>query len=225
MRFQLKEADVFLGISTQQWIGALRALLAWIGGILVGRGYVSETMWQFLLGTAMSGSTILISVLIVHEPISTDALKGFLRNLLATVGGALQSAGVVTGEQVAQITSAVLLVVPALYSVYVHRPQAINAGERGVGGNPAGGGNVAGALVMAAVLLPLCLLLTACNPQKIDASVQAACIAKDAAAEAATLVVNDIGDAQAKKDAARAVAYADAACRAAAAVSAAYARR
>ena len=212
-------------ISKEQWAGILRTLLAWVGGQLVGHAIVSENVWTLIAGLVMALATAAYSFFIVHE-VTLDAVLGVVRAVIATAGGILEPLGVLPAGSVAQIGNTVLLVLPALWSAYAHRPQAHNAGDGGVGANPAGNGpgGVLSLLLACMIVVPLLLSLTACTPSQIDASVQATCAAKDVAAAAATQAVTEAADTQAQKDAKRAVAYADAACAAATKVSAAYAK-
>jgi len=140
----------------QQALGAARNLFSLLGGVVLAYGAANDATWQQVTGFGMTALMAFFSWR-AHE-LTMDSLLGVLRAGVAAVAAYFSFRGWEGAGQIEQAGALIVALTPPLFSIYVHRPRALNAGDGGVGPNPAGR-NVLPSLAVGFFLAPLALSL------------------------------------------------------------------
>jgi len=120
-------------MNSSQWLGVARALIAWIGGVLVGHGVMNENAWTLTAGVLTTVSVAGYAFFVVHA-LTLDAVLGVVRAVIAAAGGWLIGKGYASQSDVEQFSAFALLAVPAAWSAYAHRIKGL-VDDPGTGGN------------------------------------------------------------------------------------------
>ena len=134
-------------MNQNQFLGILRAIIAWVGGIMIGHGLLPDQTWQLVAGVILTGGTAGYAFFVVHA-LTLDATLGVVRAAIAAGGGWLQSKGFASPTDVTQGAALAALLITAGWSTYAHRVKGLVADS----------GGATNALLLIA-LLPLGLLL------------------------------------------------------------------
>jgi hypothetical protein len=112
-------------VNQEQWLGIGRALLAWIGGVAIGHGFVTDNAWSLIAGVLSTTWIAAYAFFVVHD-LTLDAVMGVTRAAIAAGGGWLQFKGIASASDVEQFSSFALLAVPAIWSAYAHRVSGLS---------------------------------------------------------------------------------------------------
>lgn len=145
-----------------QIMGAVRNLLALAGGVAVAHGLANDGVWTAGTGFAVAALMALFSYR-AHE-LTLASLLGVGRAGVAAVSAYFAFRGWDGADRIEQIAAGAFTLAPTIWSIYLHRPQALNTGEDGKGAAASGSGNVAMAfLAPIALAIVLALPLAGCT--------------------------------------------------------------
>lgn len=138
-----------------QIMGAVRNLAALASGLVVAYGVANDTTWQAVVGFAIAALTAFFAW--QAHALTFDSVLSVARAGVSAIAAYLAFRGWDGQGQFEQFATSALALAPTLWSVYLHRPRALNTGVGGVGANPAGGGNVLPSIMLGFFLTPLAL--------------------------------------------------------------------
>lgn len=98
-------------LTKEMWLGILRHLITFIGGVVLVTGILNEDMVTELSGIAVTVATLAFSWASFDKETRLDQLKGVLRHVITTLAGA----GVLKGWYDAQTLLTILGIVFGIF--------------------------------------------------------------------------------------------------------------
>lgn len=96
-----------------------RTLLTSVGVFLIGKNFmgspIDQSMWQMLVGIAMSAFSVVWGVW--DKSLGIEMLQSFIRSVIVGLGGLLVAKGTLTPEKLESILGIALAVLPLIYSI------------------------------------------------------------------------------------------------------------
>jgi hypothetical protein len=96
-----------------------RTLLTSVGVFLIGKNFmgsaIDQSMWQMLVGLAMSAFSVAWGVW--DKTLGIEMLQSFIRSLIVGLGGLLVAKGSISPEKLESILGIALAVLPLVYSI------------------------------------------------------------------------------------------------------------
>lgn len=96
-----------------------RTLLTSVGVFLIGKNFmgsqIDQSMWQMLVGIAMSAFSVVWGVW--DKTLGIEMLQSFIRSAIVGLGGLLVAKGTLTPEKLESILGIALAVLPLVYSI------------------------------------------------------------------------------------------------------------
>ena len=96
-----------------------RTLLTSVGVFLIGKNFmgsaIDQSMWQMLVGLAMSAFSVAWGVW--DKTLGIEMLQSFIRSAIVGLGGLLVAKGSLSPEKLESILGIVLAVLPLVYSI------------------------------------------------------------------------------------------------------------